>query len=187
MNSVPQEIVRKIEDKIFEGYSILQQKISTQLEICDLSFDLNSTQIAGQALPLSNVIKINPRFLVKTEHQEHVIEQTVFHEIAHLAAIKLFPYAKQSHGPEWRMMAVALGIPPVRCHSMVLDEVRERQENLYRFAYHCKCKVHMVSPTIHKRIQWGKLRCCIKCHSILVYLGEKNPQKDLTAAQPVVN
>lgn len=55
------------------------------------------------------------------EHTEHFVKDTIPHEVAHIIAHRVFPNAKQHHGPEWKNMLQWLlnGGKPETYHSLV--------------------------------------------------------------------
>src|SRR5690606_25464272 len=117
---IPKELVQKVEDKILETYLNAQEKFNVIFEIPKLSFDIRGARVAGRANYADNLIKINPSFLI--EHPEEMLNRTIGHECVHLICHKLYPNAKQAHGPEWKYLMRSLGLPDTRCHSMVLED-----------------------------------------------------------------
>jgi SprT protein len=157
------EIIKRVEDKMLETYILAQKVYGRNFDLAKLSFDIDSKRIAGLAFYYQNLIKINPKFLI--EFPDQVVNRTVGHEIAHLLTHQLYPYAKQSHGPEWKSVARNLNVPDTRCHSMTLVE------NLKNgFVYHCpKClKEFILSPLIHRRVMAGQRRFHRVCKSAIV-------------------
>lgn len=159
------ELLNRVEDKIVETFLLAQKQFGKVFELPQLSFELNSSRVAGQALLRGWKIKINPEFL--EQYPDQVISRTVPHEVAHLVAFNVYPHAKQSHGPEWKSVAVKLGTEPTRCHSMHLPEKQPH-------TYICSCQKFHVSNLIHRKIQNGQRRFCLKCKKDLVYLSSVN-------------
>ena len=95
-----------------------QEKFGLLFEVPDLSFEINSKHVAGNANYKKNLIRINPAFLLA--HTERVLSRTVPHEIAHLICHKLYPNAKQHHGPEFRKIMKELGCEDSTYHDMRL-------------------------------------------------------------------
>lgn len=156
------ELIKRVEDKILETFLLAQRSFGKVFELPQLSFELNSSRVAGQAHLREWKIKINPEFL--EQYPDKIISRTVPHEVAHLVAYKVYPYAKQHHGPEWKSVAVKLGTEPTRCHSMHLPSKQPH-------TYVCSCQKFHVSNLIHRKIQNGQRRFCPKCKKYLVYLS----------------
>lgn len=94
---------------------------------------------------------------------------TVIHEVAHLVTRKLYPKAKQSHGPEFKYVMSILGGRPNTTHSYDVKSVKReivRPYNLYKCV--CLGKVFTIVPNTHRQIEAGKktLRC-VKCHNAI--------------------
>jgi len=165
LSPMKSELINRVEDKILETFLLAEQKFGKVFELPKLSFELNSSHVAGQALLRSWKIKINPEFL--EQYPDKIISRTVPHEVAHLVAYKVYPYAKQHHGPEWKSVAVKLGTEPTRCHSMHLPSKQPH-------TYVCSCQKFHVSNLIHRKIQNGQRRFCPMCKKDLVYLSSVN-------------
>jgi len=156
-------LIQLVENKVIDTLLLAQEKLKQNFEIPIISFNLKSSRIAGLAYRNSWMIKINPAFLER--FTEKTLIEVVPHEITHLLTYKLFPFAKQHHGPEWRNVNMRMGLALSRCHSMVLPEHKP-------YAYKCSCQTHFVSNIIRKRISEGQRITCRKCKSGLVYLGK---------------
>lgn len=64
---------------------------------------------AGLAYRSKVAFDLNPRYV--ESHSEQLLNETVPHEIGHLVCFKVYPYAKQGHGPEFRYILRRLGYP----------------------------------------------------------------------------
>lgn len=156
------ELIKRVEDKLLDTLLLAERLYNRAFELPKLSFELNSSKIAGQAFLHDWKIKINSRFL--QSNSEEVINVTVPHEVAHLVCFVLHPRAKQAHGPEWKGIMQDFGLKPSTYHSMRLPDVK-------RFTYICSCQKFHLSSIIHKRMQAGQRRHCLKCKKNLVFLG----------------
>jgi SprT protein len=156
------ELVKRVEDKILDTMLIAEKIFNRSFELPALSFDLNSGRIAGQAFCYRWLIKINPKFL--SLDSDHVINVTVPHEVAHLICHKMYPHAKQHHGPDWRSIMIRFGLRPNTYHTMRLPESMPH-------TYICSCQKFHLSNLLHKRMQNGSRRICNKCRKELVYLN----------------
>ena len=72
---------------------------------------------AGRAFYDSNPVYIDLSVDLLWEHTEEMINQTLPHELAHIAAFIVFKDA--GHGAGWKRVMVALNIPVNRCHTMI--------------------------------------------------------------------
>lgn len=156
-----QELITLVEDKIIETMLLAQSYYRRTFDLPTVSFDLNSLKIAGQAFWWKNHIKINPRFL--ENFSEKTINYVVIHEVAHLITKKLFPAAKQAHGPEFKSVCRVLGISDSTYHSMQLPEYKELIKNKRPYIYSCDCQTFNLTKLLHSRIALGQRRFCTKC------------------------
>lgn len=156
-----QELVARVEDKIIEGMLLAQRRYNQSFDLPTVSFDLNGFKTAGLAQLQKWHIKINPRFL--ESYTKEVLARTVPHEIAHLITFKLFPNAKQFHGPEFRSVCRALGISESTYHSMKLPEYGAIIKQKRPYIYSCGCQNFNLTKLLHTRISLGQRRQCSKC------------------------
>lgn len=56
------------------------------------------------------------------EHEQRILSRTVPHEVVHLYVSKYYPYAKQSHGKEWKRLMEAIGCEQSAKHDMILGQ-----------------------------------------------------------------
>ena len=155
-------LIHLVEDKVIDTMILAEEKFRRVFDIPKISFELNSGKVAGRANFDGWLIRINPRFLVS--NTEEIIKRTVPHECAHLITFKLFPFAKQAHGPEFRSVCRAIGISQETYHTMILPDAS-------KFTYICNCRKWSISNCIHNRIKEGSRRFCRKCKGELIYLG----------------
>lgn len=163
MKTVPPEIIKRIEDKILNTYLLAEKQFNKTFVLCSYEVKDLGSRVRGYAFYSENKIQLNSVYLMESaEHCDGVINTTVPHEIAHLITDKLFPNAKQAHGPEFKSVMVNLGLPPVRCHSMFIPSKKPLN-------YSCACRTWNVSPIIHKRMQNESRRFCRACKKILTF------------------
>lgn len=89
---------------------------------------------------------------------------TIIHEVAHIVTFKVFPNAKQNHGPEFKRVMRMLGADnPTRCHSYDVSGLK-RYNTVKRFEYVCEAGcVHSLSVRRHNSIvNDGKRYRCAK-------------------------
>lgn len=103
-------------------------------------------------------------------NREDFMQHTVPHEIAHWVQDWRYTNTKP-HGIEWkRIMWYIYNIPADRCHTYdtSVTKVRQRRKQ-QRFEYSCKCMSHMISQTIHNKIQKGYSYTCKGCKTRIYF------------------
>ena len=155
-------LIHLVENKVIDTMILAEEKFRRVFDIPKISFELNSNKVAGTANYANWRIKVNPKFLIS--HTDEMIGRTIPHECAHLITFKLFPFAKQAHGPEFRSVCRAIGISQETYHTMILP-------NTSNYKYVCNCRKWSISNCIHNRIKEGSRRFCRKCKGELIYLG----------------
>lgn len=99
----------------------------------DIRFDLKG-RASGQAGYKGSkfYIRINPEAIEKGF--DHVINNTVPHEVAHLVCYVKFP-AERGHGRYWKTVSKNLGMRDVkRCHNIALTPTRKTRKFVYKLA-----------------------------------------------------
>jgi len=120
--------------------------------------------VAGRAHG-SDKIELNYPYL--ESNTEVFLKSTIPHEIAHCIQHIIKPYAKQSHGPEWKNIMRCLGLVPTSCHSYdTLNILRTKKPYIYQ----CACRKVGLSAIRHKRSKRGKYTCSI-CKKELEFIG----------------
>jgi SprT protein len=90
---------------------------------------------------------------------------TVIHEVSHIGQFKLFPNAKQAHGPEFRRICRILGGNGETKGQYNVQPAPER--NLIE--YKCKCRSHFITKIRHGKIVRGNATySCKYCMSRIV-------------------
>jgi SprT protein len=125
-----------------------------------VSFDLRGKK-GGQAFLTKNHIRLNSVLLA--ENAEKFIEQTVGHEVAHLATHAKHGRGISPHGDEWQAMMRAFGLEPLRCHRYDTTNSAVGES----FAFVCGCATpHLLGTRTLKSGLAGR-RKCKKCKEIL--------------------
>ncbi len=91
-------------------------------------------------------------------------DSTIIHEVAHIVTFKVFPNAKQNHGPEFKRVMKMLGAEnPTSYHSYDVSGLK-RYNVVKRFEYVCEAGcVHSLSVRRHNSIvNDGKRYRCAK-------------------------
>ena len=138
------EVQKKLEDM---GYKPLH---------IDASVKRLRAGCSGLAYPFYNRIEISSDYF--KEFPVQIINRTVVHEVVHLYIGKYFPYAKQSHGPEFRNMMRRLGADCSTNHSMKLSSITapvKKLKTVQRFIYETAIskKLLKLTATQHNKIQ----------------------------------
>ena len=155
IGDVPQPIKDRVEviltetlERLKEHYPMITRPV--------VVYDLRG-RTAGWAIG-SKTIRLNSDLLL-TE-TEDMLRQTLPHEVAHIVQHQIYPRSK-AHGYEWRRIMHYLGLPADRCHQYETVAVRKRARP---YAYYCSCsEPHMVTETLHRRMQTGKVYQCRRC------------------------
>lgn len=125
----------------------------------------NKGRVAGRAYYSLHLVEFNE---VLAKHNPEKFYETVIHEVAHLVTRKLFPRAKQAHGPEFKAVDTALGGRGTRCNSYDTS-VSKVTKTYTRYVCKCACKEH----TVTKRVASQASRFyCKSCKAYLTYTGE---------------
>ena len=156
LDQPPDRLGQRINRKTIETMAILSQKCNHPLLPPQIVYDLRG-RTAGQAIG-GRKVRLNLQLLLDPRFQENMIEQTLPHELAHIAVRQLFPHAK-SHGREWQAMMRLLGLPAERCHNYETTPARVKK----KYATHCDCKTHPVTITIIRRMRQGTPYFCRNC------------------------
>jgi predicted SprT family Zn-dependent metalloprotease len=72
--------------------------------IPEIEFTTRKSNYAGKAYLFSQKVEFNLRYA-----EEPSFMDTVAHELAHIIQFRLFPRAKQAHGPEFRAILDSIG------------------------------------------------------------------------------
>lgn len=152
---ITEQLKRLVEKKVLETYVLAEKIFRQPLELCVIEYQINSKRIAGQAAVYKNIIRLNPDYLI--ENTDEMINVVIPHEIAHILTKKLYPNAKQAHGPEWKSIMIKLGLQPNPYHNMLIKKYSE-------FLYTCDCgRPFGLSRCRHNRILRGWDYTCPIC------------------------
>ncbi len=151
-------------EKIFKTYELAEKIYQRTFPRPNIWFDLEQLRVAGTATLQKNLIRLNP-FYLQSERQ-NFIDRTPGHEAVHLIAHQLFPRMKQSHGPEWKGVAVRLGVAPTRCHTYDSAPVADKL-GIVTHSYVCVMCERKFNFTdlVHRRHRNGsRIMGCSKGH-----------------------
>lgn len=113
------------------------------------------------------VIRLNDELLAS--NPDDMMNETVPHEVAHVAARWFYGARIKPHGPEWRSIMHAFGKQARICHDLPTRPARR----MTYYPYSCACPApNYLSAIRHRRAQRGKQRYqCVRCGSRLRYGG----------------
>lgn len=179
MNGLPQ-------DKILELLSLptsdLQQQVQLKVEetakrltalhptkallLPKLAYDLKGTT-GGWAVRRTNTIRLNYEILTNPDHSTKFIDEVVPHELCHIACYQWWPNKKVSHGYEWQLLMLQLGLQPSRCHTFPVTKQRVHPRN---HVYTCNCsRPKFLTNHRHGKIQRGTRYTCNNCGAVITY------------------
>jgi len=95
-------------------------KLGIIMPVPQVVFALKGTT-AGRAYYQKNLISFSPSLLYA--NADHFLEQTVGHEVAHLAAFRKHGSIIKPHGTHWQAVMWGLGLPATRCHNYDISGV----------------------------------------------------------------
>jgi predicted SprT family Zn-dependent metalloprotease len=109
---------------------------------CEVRWNDRLATTAGRAFVRRGLVELNPTLLAAAPEQ---IDVVLVHEVAHVAAHRLYGEGIAAHGRHWRALMRLAGLPPAITHDIPLDAVRDR------------------APARRKRRRFLYLRVCGAC------------------------
>ncbi len=166
------------ENMVLETVIAANEVFNTNMDMLDVGY-FNKGRVAGLSYRNRNLVTFNEILMKENPLEFH---KTIIHEVAHQVTYRVFPYARQAHGPEFKLVMnrllrkVGSVETATRCHSYDTSSVTVRKTT--RHTYRCKggCE-HNISSIMHKRIQAGQVRICTVTKSRIdsqCYVGVKN-------------
>lgn len=144
-----------------------------RLPVPEVRFDLRGRS-AGQAIYArrSRVCAIRINAALLASHPREMLDETVPHEVAHVAIYRLYGNRVRPHGPEWKALMRAFGLDPSPCHTLPAEPAR----TLKRFRYECACDEPAWLTSIrHKRAKGGTKYICRRCGETLRHKAQADP------------
>lgn len=114
---------------------------------------------AGRAFWRKGRIELNPHLLRRHPGQ---IDGVLAHEAAHVAAFRLHGRGIRPHGPEWRALLQAVGLPAAACHHLPVPRVRRRRYLYLRVCEPCGGR------RIGRAVRYGPCHACGQDRRFLV-------------------
>ncbi len=167
---VSDEIQTRIISKVKLCLQLVEGRHGLDLPIPTIDYSMVGAT-SGQANLKTWAIKLNSILLM--ENLEEMINDTVPHEVAHLAVHAVYPNRRVVHGPEWATMMILFGLEPTRCHNYdTTNSSRKRRA----WTYICACehergknKTHLLGAKRHRKQQaQGLTYYCRDCRAFLV-------------------
>lgn len=133
-----------------------------------LAFDL-SGRSAGQYVWYSRRGALQDECLrfnlhLAARHERDFLAETVAHEVAHCAAVRLHRHG--GHGAPWQALMKELGLAPTRCHDYDTRGARGRGH----WPARCDCREHDLSSVLRNRLRRGWRYLCSRCGGRIVLL-----------------
>lgn len=150
--------------KVHEVVALANRKFNIDLPMPTVEF-FTKGRNAGWAAEKRNTLSFN---ITLAAHNPDTFYQTVIHEVAHLVTWRVYPRAKQNHGPEFKYVDVALGGRGKRCHSYDVS-VSKVKRSYTRYVCACDCKEHYLTAKV--AAQASSYRCR-KCNTRLTNTGK---------------
>jgi predicted SprT family Zn-dependent metalloprotease len=90
-------------------------------------------------------------------------KETIYHEVAHIAAWQIFQ--ERGHGAKWKQCMSAVGYKDAeRCHNVDVSKLLMHR----RHPVFCDCRVHLVTKNALNQMRAGRSKFrCIKCQTYI--------------------
>lgn len=98
-------------------------------EMPKIEYPIKSAKWAGLAWRYGHKIEFNIAFLCTLENPNEFIK-TIAHELSHIITWRLYPNAKQSHGPEFKWVMKMLGYNGNTYHTYSVSKAKNAVERL---------------------------------------------------------
>jgi predicted SprT family Zn-dependent metalloprotease len=120
----------------------------------DIDYSWTMRTRAGYADLLNYKVRLNARLLQRHPAE---IDDTLVHELAHIAAVMLCGQDIRHHGPEWQSLMRIAGYEPERTHNLDVGDLRQERKR-YLYLHRCDgCGAHRVSR------RWVRQWVCASC------------------------
>lgn len=152
MNTIPAELEQKFEEVLAKAKFLypLLNGYNVQLHFKKLN---EGTLALAYYFPY----KIEVNSFYYEYMKDHILNNTIIHEIAHIVQYIYYPSAKQAHGKEWREISRSLGLTNPKSNNVMTDIPSEKPRYNYRLP---NGSIITVSNIIHSKIQKrNHIRC----------------------------
>ena len=169
-----EEAIKELREKTIEWWDKFNKRYVKDYPYPSMTFKIRGV-MAGTAHYQSQTIDYNLELYKK--YREDTLYDTIPHEIAHLFNYLMYMAPNEHrkwrvhlkpHGKEWVRIMLVMGIKPNRCHNYEVKKVRIVPRP---YLYKCSCREFHITENVHKKMQKGDVRWCLKCKVDLVYKG----------------
>lgn len=171
------DILQNVLNEVIEkAKKVFSDEVIERFPINGIEFSKSkSNRVLGSYYVSQEKIEINKKYFdLCVEHDFDVLKKTIIHEYAHHLTDKLYPNAKQSHGPEFKRIDLLLGgrgtaratLPEVISNGLNANSKRAV------FVYKCNCRKHELTSIRHNRALKGVGYRCGACYTKLEFVGE---------------
>jgi SprT protein len=121
----------------------------------DIDYSSAMRTRAGVADLVRFEVRLNLRLMER--HPEQV-DETLVHELAHIAAVIICGHDIDPHGPEWQSLMRAAGYRPDRTHTLDVSDLQQERRR-YLYLHRCEsCGAYRISRRVVR--MWE----CIDCN-----------------------
>lgn len=106
--------------------NVINKRFKSSMPVPKVEFNVKGTT-AGLAKYNEHVVDLN--YQLYLENSSHFFNDTIPHEVAHLAAVYIHGAKGIGHGKEWKVMMRLIGREPTRCHTLDVTNVKRRRNN----------------------------------------------------------
>ena len=100
---------------------VINKRFGVSMPIPNLTFNVRGTN-AGMAHYGPHLVDLNMRLF--EENPSYFFNQTIPHEVAHLASVHIHGPKGNGHGKEWKVIMGLIGREPKRCHNLDVSNVK---------------------------------------------------------------
>lgn len=152
--------VKMLKSKCIEEVIRITDEINVIWPGIDLYVEVEwfyKSRTAGYAYVYKNKVGFNVKIMEATSDEKFI--DIIKHELAHKVVHKLYPNAKQAHGPEFKHVNRKLGGMSNIRHNL---DVSVSGNKMTLFHYKCfVCEKELrISKTMHNKVQRGEIRTC---------------------------
>ena len=147
-----EDIISRVHFYILEANKVWNIKISMP----EVTFYSKGAS-AGVARFMAHEVSFNE---VLAAENPDTFENTIIHEVAHLVTFRLYPLAKQKHGPEFKEVCQTLGGSGSTYHTYNVDSVAVKRTKT-RYIYVClDCSTKFeLTKQKHEKVHLYKCKC----------------------------
>ena len=159
------ELRRAAEHAVERYFALAEERFGRVFKRVEVFFDLRG-RTAGQAwFPADGPPFLRFNLELLKGNQEDFLIRTVGHEVAHVVDRVIVGRARiRPHGPSWRAVMAAFGLPANRCHQYQTTPARQPRRT---FPFRCECRQWQFTIVRKRRHARGVVYSCPKCQKAL--------------------